>query len=219
MASISDLTPAELLAVNMSRSERGLGPLGNPLQIQASVAPYLRSIVAQEGGLPGAGGETTYEIRIKNVSTSLEESPPGTIPQTPPGVPKPGSPAPRWTEPSQSPPTQITSPPSSPPSPSGSVVTPSSVGQTAFDAGIQAERQRALFGERLRTAVARRLENTAQGSRDPVAVALLEQQEPKIAFEAALPSPAKTELTEEQQAFADALCRKINRTLHSEARA
>jgi len=106
---------------------------------------------------------------------------------------------------------RYTEPASPPPSPA--------TGATAFAAGIQAERQRALFGERLRTAVARRLENTAQGSHDPVAVALLEQQEPKIAFEAVGPHPSKTELTTEQQAFAAAITAKINRTLRPEARA
>jgi hypothetical protein len=208
MASISDLTPAELLAVNISRSERGLGPLGNPLQIQASAAPYLRSIVAQEGGLPGAGGETTYEIRIKNVSTSLQESPPGTIPQTPPGMPKPGSPAPRWTEPSPTP------PPATPaPVPSSQLT-----GQTAFDCGIQNERRRQAFADRVRIAVARRLQNRAQGSRDATAVALLEAEEAQFMVEAALPPMRATELSEEQRAFADAVNRKLAQVLRPEAR-
>ena len=61
--------------------------------------------------------------------------------------------------------------------------------------------------------------NGAQGSRDPVAVALLEQEEKEIAIEPALSPPQSRALTEEEQAFADALCRKIGRVLRPEARA
>jgi hypothetical protein len=81
--------------------------------------------------------------------------------------------------------------------------------QTAFNAGVAAERERAIFAINLRKAIARALQNRAEGSHDPVAVALLEQKEKEIAFEAALPPPREAELTQEQRDFADRLTRKI----------
>ena len=53
----------------------------------------------------------------------------------------------------------------------------------------------------------------------PVAVALLEQEEKEIAIEPALSPPQSRALTEEEQAFADALCRKIGTVLRPEAHA
>ena len=94
--------------------------------------------------------------------------------------------------------------------------TPSLPGQaasstSAFSAGVQIERKRSLLADRVRLAAARRFQRTAQGSRDPVAVALLRQEdkaEGEILIEAVSPLPLK-EPTPEQRAFADALCRKI----------
>ena len=88
----------------------------------------------------------------------------------------------------------------------------------AFNAGVQAERQRELFALNLRKAIARRLQNRPEGSGDEIAIALLGQEEKEIDVEAALPL-RKVELTAEQRAFADAIIRKINRTLRPEARA
>jgi hypothetical protein len=89
--------------------------------------------------------------------------------------------------------------------------------RAAFNAGIERERKRHAFADYLRTAVARRLQNRAVGSRDAIAVALLEAEEPEIKTEVVLPL-RKVELTKEQQAFADAITAKINRTLRPEAR-
>jgi hypothetical protein len=84
----------------------------------------------------------------------------------------------------------------------------------AFDTGVQAERDRALFALNLRKITGRRLQKRAVGSRDPVAVALLEEeekQEKQILIEPAAASPQTRALTAEEQAFADTLCRKIAR--------
>ena len=57
---------------------------------------------------------------------------------------------------------------------------------------------------------------TTQGSRDPVGIALA-QQENEIEVEAALP-PRRVELSAEQKDFAARLITKLNRTLRPEAR-
>jgi hypothetical protein len=85
--------------------------------------------------------------------------------------------------------------------------------------GVDVERKRQAFADQLRIAVARRLENRAVGSRDPVAVALLLSEEKEIGIEAALPPLRKVELSGEQRAFADAINRKLTQVLRPEARA
>jgi hypothetical protein len=81
----------------------------------------------------------------------------------------------------------------------------------AFNDGVEVERQRSLFADRVRLAVARRLENTSRRSRDAVAVALLSSQQPRIVVEPAVARPQAKALTPQEQTFADALCRKIAR--------
>jgi hypothetical protein len=87
----------------------------------------------------------------------------------------------------------------------------------AFNAGVAEERGRSVFATNLRIATARRLQARAAGSRDPVAIALLRDEEirkkdEEFKVETVLP-PSHQALTVEQQAFADRLCRKIKSVL------
>jgi len=89
---------------------------------------------------------------------------------------------------------------------------------SAFNAGVALERQRVVFALNLRKAIARHLQNRSEGSGDESAVALLKLEKKEITVEPA-PSPRESRaLTEGEQAFAAALCAKINRTLRPEAR-
>ena len=89
---------------------------------------------------------------------------------------------------------------------------------SAFNAGDALERQRVVFALNLRKAIARHLQNRSEGSGDESAVAQLKQEKKEITVEPA-PSPRESRaLTEGEQAFAAALCAKINRTLRPEAR-
>jgi hypothetical protein len=137
MTPFQNLSQSEQAAINMARAERNLAPLGNVLQVSASIPSFLQSVTAQS-----------------------------------PAVPTPGSEA------------------------------------AVFNAGVASERQRSLFADRVRLAIARRLANTAQGSRDVIAVALLSSQPSEIKVESVLPPPPK-ELTQEQRDFADRLIGKI----------
>jgi hypothetical protein len=198
MTPITDLSPTELAAINMSRSERGLGPFGNPWQIQAKAAPFWQSVVAQDFA-PEPGGERRFEISIRDLGPERPPAP-GLSPA------EPSRQGPRWTTPSEPP-----APPAQPPAPSPG---------SAFDAGVATERKRQAFADQLRLSIARKLSNRAAGSQDEIAKALHENEEAlEFRVEAALPPLRKVELTKEQQAFADALTTKINQVLRPEARA
>ena len=145
---------------------------------------------------------TITETENQVTTTTITDSGWSGSAPSPPGQPPSPTPSePRYTQPASPPPS------------------PSPADSAAFNAGVQAERQRALFALNLRTAIARRLQATAAGSRDSVAVALLQQEEKQFRTEPALPPPQNKKLSEEQQVFAHALTRKIDSVLRPEARA
>jgi hypothetical protein len=199
MTPFSDLSPFEQNCINMARIERGLPAIGvttGSSDTRTAVPSFMQSVIGQSPAVPSPGEEATFEIRIKNTSSSLKPAPPGTTPQPEPGSPRPGV-EPRWTTPSE--------PQSS----------------ASFAAGVASERARAQFASRVRTSVARALQRRGQGSNDSYAVALLEaekKREPRFVVEPAAALPQSQELTGEQRDFADRLCAKINRILRPEAR-